>query len=277
MTENQLMVQKVEDRPTTLFKPVASVAQLLEFHAAVTEIITRWLERDTDYGVIPGAKKPTLLKPGAEKLCKAFNASPRFEVVSSDVDHDRVNKYSKKTWANGRPAGEVELTSIGHYRYVVRCVLSINGKEVGDAIASCSSLESKYIDRPRDVENTILKMACKRALVAAVSTTFGLSDRFTQDLEDMPPQKSGGYREHDSQRYVSAGVTTAFDQTNKNHIDRLITVLERQTPSVPKDLWDNIALAMHGKPMTMSEMQNVVAESRSKLAQVGQADEGTKT
>jgi hypothetical protein len=34
------------------------------------------------------------------------------------------------------------------------------------------------------LENTILKMAKKRAQVDAVLTTFGLSDQFTQDMEE---------------------------------------------------------------------------------------------
>ena len=40
-----------------------------------------------------------------------------------------------------------------------------------------------------DVENTILKMADKRALVAATLIATGCSDIFTQDLEDMAKQK----------------------------------------------------------------------------------------
>src|SRR5688572_15251827 len=31
-----------------------------------------------DYGVIPGTKKPTLLKPGAEKICNVYGLVPSF-------------------------------------------------------------------------------------------------------------------------------------------------------------------------------------------------------
>ena len=33
------------------------------------------------YGVIPGTNKPSLLKPGAEKLCTIFGLSKQFEFV----------------------------------------------------------------------------------------------------------------------------------------------------------------------------------------------------
>jgi hypothetical protein len=60
------------------------------------------------------------------------------------------------------------------------------GDIVGEGLGACSTLESKYIDRPRDLENTVIKMAQKRGAVAAALNAFALSDRFTQDLEDLP-------------------------------------------------------------------------------------------
>ena len=46
-------------------------------------------------------------------------------------------------------------------------------------------MENKYVEDPRDRENTVLKMAQKRAFVGVTLNVFGLSDRFTADLEDM--------------------------------------------------------------------------------------------
>ena len=33
------------------------------------------LERDVDFGVIPGTKQPSLMKAGAEKICMAYGLS----------------------------------------------------------------------------------------------------------------------------------------------------------------------------------------------------------
>jgi hypothetical protein len=46
-----------------------------------------------------------------------------------------------------------------------------------------------------DLENTILKMADKRALVAAVLVGTGCSDLFTQDLDDVSDRPDSGYFE----------------------------------------------------------------------------------
>ena len=58
------------------------------------------------------------------------------------------------------------------------------GPNVGYGIGSCSTMESKYVENPRDAENTALKMAHKRGMVGGCLVTFGLSDQFTQD-EDL--------------------------------------------------------------------------------------------
>jgi hypothetical protein len=81
--------------------------------------------------------------------------------------------------------GQGEAISYGLYRFVVRCSLTrFDGVVVGTGLGVCSTMESKYISRPSECENTALKMAMKRALVAAVLGTFGLSEAFTQDVGD---------------------------------------------------------------------------------------------
>lgn len=179
-----------------MLMPLAAPAQIIQRHDQVTQIIQGALKEGRDYGTIPGTgSKPTLLKPGAEALMIAFGLMPDFEVIAEEVDHDRECAWTKrkKEWLN-RHRGDREFRwveetgfSLGLYRYVVRCRLihKLTGEVVGSGIGVCSSLESKYIDRPRDCENTVLKMAEKRALVAAVVVTIGLSDRFTQDVEDI--------------------------------------------------------------------------------------------
>lgn len=176
-----------------LIRPVAAPAEVMAVQEETRALIESALKVDRDYGVIPGTKKPTLLKPGAERINAAFACVAAYEIVEREVDHDRVNQYTKRSWVWGQRKGEKIWTeeageSKGLYRYVVLCRLihRESGVEIGQGVGSCSTMESKYIDRPRDVENTVLKMAKKRAYVDATLTTFGLSDQFTQDVEDMP-------------------------------------------------------------------------------------------
>ncbi len=180
-----------------LIRPIAKPADVLVAQEETRDMVTQILQDGRDFGVIPGTDKPTMLKPGAERVALAFGCyygEP--EIVEREANHDRVVEYvkRKKVWRNQFQGDreftwdEVHGTSYGLYRYVVR-VPVINrqtGEVVGSGIGSCSTMESKYIDRPRDSENTALKMAHKRALVGACLVTFGLSDQFTQDVEDLP-------------------------------------------------------------------------------------------
>ena len=44
---------------------------------------------DADYGVIPGTKKPTLLKPGAEKIADCLDLYPDYESMEEIADFDK--------------------------------------------------------------------------------------------------------------------------------------------------------------------------------------------
>lgn len=183
-----------------LARPVANAAEIVDAHKEVVDLIEKALKQGEDYGIIPGTSRkvdgketarPTLLKPGAERLSIAFGVRPEFEVVTQEIDHDRAVRFTKKSWKWGQRRGEKvwevkEGESLGLYRYVLKCKLMRGDRVMGEGVGSCSSMESKYIDRPRDCENTILKMAKKRAHVDAVLSMAGLSNRFTQDVEDMP-------------------------------------------------------------------------------------------
>jgi len=160
------------------------------------------LKEGTDYGVIPGTKKPTLLKPGAEKTTKLLGLADTYQVVQ------RVEEWDKP-----------------FFNYEIKCTLIKFGTDtiISEGLGSCNSWESKYRYRwvwPDDVPegmdktklvkkvgnrkdgkgtftqyrldnediysqvNTLLKMAEKRALVDAALHAGRLSELFTQDIED---------------------------------------------------------------------------------------------
>ncbi len=163
--------------PQALMRPIARPAEVLAAMADTHALIKEALRPDVDFGAIPGAgPKKVLLKPGAEKIAAAFGVRVDYDVVVAEVDHDRAVTAETRR-------GRVQVT--GLYRYIIKASLvRPDGVVVGTGIGSCSSMESKYVTRPRDCENTVLKMASKRALVAAVLGTFGLSEAFTQDVGD---------------------------------------------------------------------------------------------
>lgn len=118
-----------------------------------------------DYGYIPGCPKPSLLKPGAEKLCDIFGFSKQLKVTNRIED-----------WQNG----------VFAYEVIVTLISKLTGLIEAEGVGSCNSKEKKY--RTQDsysVANTVLKMAKKRALVDAVLSATRSSGLFTQDIEEI--------------------------------------------------------------------------------------------
>jgi hypothetical protein len=185
------------------------------------QYVAKHMTDGTDYGVIPGTKNKTLLKPGAEKLTQLFRCIPRYVVEDKIED-----------WATGH----------FHYRFSCQIVTQADGTVVAEGVGSCSTFESRYrwrngerscpncgkaaiikgkaeygggwlcfgkkggcgakfsdgdqsiegqsvgrVQNPdiHDCVNTVLKMAKKRALVDAAISLARCSDIFTQDVEDM--------------------------------------------------------------------------------------------
>lgn len=139
------------------------VARTMEKIHAFQTVIQQAVKPGHDIGIIPGTNKPTLLKPGAEKITMMMGLSSRYEIM------DKVEDYDK-----------------GFFAYNVRCTLSRQGLDICEGVGHCNSRESKYVKTdPFSITNTILKMAKKRAFVDAALSVASLSDVFTQDLEDL--------------------------------------------------------------------------------------------
>ncbi len=251
---NELIISDDVQRSPAILRPLVKPDELIEAQNEITQLIVKALKKDTDYGQVPGTRgKETLFKPGAERILKAFGCHVKYVVTEREVDHDRINNYEKMVWSERlRRKEPVEGTSRGLYRYVIECqVYTHAGAFVGSGIGSCSTLETKYIDRPRDLENTVLKMAQKRAMVAAVLNTFGLSDRFTQDMEETVdrPDKTVEVPE-------TAQRPLGYDPQNRKMQSWLMDQLKKK--KVPEHRWDDVGNALSGRPST--DLDNVLSQ-----------------
>ena len=183
---------------------ITTVSTTLKKIAQFQAVVQSTLKKDHDYGIIPGTPKPTLYKPGAEKICMLMQVSPEYVFL------DRTADYTN-----------------GFFNYEIQCTLNRNIVQdgvliklpVAQGVGSCNNMEFKYrwsnvveseippeLDKstlkkkvnkwgkttyqvpntdPYTLANTILKMAKKRAYVDATLQIAALSQIFTQDLEDI--------------------------------------------------------------------------------------------
>lgn len=135
-----------------------------------------------DFGIIPGTKKRTLLKPGAEKIMRLFNLGARFKLVDKEVD--RYANFALYTY-------EVEIYSLRSGIVVATCQGTANSQEDKYKEKTEYQKNEKGVKVAVKVEmpifnllNTLQKMAQKRALVGGVILATGASEYFTQDMID---------------------------------------------------------------------------------------------
>lgn len=199
---------------TTATTPVKA-SDLVARLATIREAMNTAMVRDVDYGVIPGTNsKPTLLKPGAEKLSVLFQLDPQVTHEEKwDGDHltvsaaaviyhaptgerlgrgegmcsTREKKYAKRRAEPTCPdCGKANIRKSkdggGFYcwRKTDGCGSTFSGDD--ERITSQPAGEVDNPDLP-DLWNTVIKMARKRALVDGVLLVTGASALFTQDMD----------------------------------------------------------------------------------------------
>jgi len=186
----------------------------------VQQVMAKVMKEGEHYGVIPGtSSKPSLLKPGAEKLCMLFRLDPQY-AARETVDGKHLTIESTCTlyhiptgerWGSGMGSCSTKESKYAYRqgkRLCPKCDKDtiIKGKaEYGGGwlcFAKKGGCGAKWPNGAVEIEgqstervanedladqyNTVLKMANKRALVAAVLNVTAASDIFTQDLEDLP-------------------------------------------------------------------------------------------
>lgn len=151
MTETQAL-------DITVYEPMA-VMPVLDIRAAIvrqqalTDFVSKIMHENTDFGTIPGTDKPTLLKPGAEKLTTFFGLSKRFVLVERTED-----------WTGSNHGGEP------FFYYLYRCQLyGRNNTLIAEADGSASSWESKY--RYRNSERVCPQ--CGKAAIIKGKAEYG--------------------------------------------------------------------------------------------------------
>lgn len=199
--------------------PIAEgVQRVLEQAINIQRCMQLTMVENVHYGVIPGTKQPSLYQPGADKIMLTFWLRPTFEVTQRIVvegmimyevrcrvlhrttglewgegvgaANSREARYQNQALARvcpkcGRAAiikGKAEYGG-GYVCYRKKDGCGAQFKDDDEAIEKQAGVVSA--DKVWDLQNTLYKMACKRAKVHAVINATAASDCFSQDLEDL--------------------------------------------------------------------------------------------
>jgi len=170
----------------------------------IVDVMANVMQSGKDYGKIPGTDKPSLFKPGAEKLLVTFSmaaADPLVEDLSTndeiryrvrvpiENEHSRVlavgigecsTNEEKYRWR--RPVCEEEFEETPPEYRRTKWRRGQGGK---------AYQEKQIRTSPSDLANTVLKMAHKRAYVGATLLATAASSVFNQDLEDFTKELQG--------------------------------------------------------------------------------------
>jgi hypothetical protein len=206
---------------TTTTGGAMTVADLVAHMALIKEAMAAVMVEGEDYGKIPGCgDKPSLLKPGAEKLCMLFRLSPEYDVSESDLGGGHLavsikcrlrSIHDGQIWGEGLGSastmetkwrfrsGPKELTDspVPKEFWNVRKTdpaeaqkilggrgFSIAKTDAGMWVIAIAGERVEH-DNPYDHHNTVRKIAAKRSQVAAALTATAASQIYTQDLEEL--------------------------------------------------------------------------------------------
>ena len=194
--------QGIYDMPVAAFRD--SLARRGENRRAVMEWVRNALVDGVDFGQIEvrgRMSKPSLWKPGAEKICGMLGLTATFP---------NAKDYEQKALR-----GEKIETIL------LRCeLLSQGGRVVGEGMGA------RTLEQNKGDLNAAFKMAEKSALIDATLRAGGLSEVFTQDIEDMAHQN--GKKEHpiDSRpplpaaNPAAAGLQEAWDESKTQEAEK---------------------------------------------------------
>jgi hypothetical protein len=206
----------MESTQITEVKPELAIT-LSERHAAavmqnvntLTTQFKTWMEEDVDYTrkLFGQNNKPSLLDSGAHKLTNFFQAYPDSKIIKEveerEPGHERI-KYVVRAdiihISGTRIGSGVGSCTTDESKYQYRWLTEYKLKGLGYSDQEIQTLPSQErrgnngnyrvyrIRNPEilDLDNTILKMATKRAEVDAALSLPGVSGVFTQDIEQYP-------------------------------------------------------------------------------------------
>lgn len=234
-----LVVQPNGTPPAIIAEDFKSgIDTLLESRKYFIEQVLPILKEGQDFFVIKGKK--SLAKGGAEKLASIFRFTASFE-----VDKDIMTILSE--------SGQKGLIAF-------KCLLKDK-----DGLVKGEGRGADTIDRNQSDPNKTIKMAQKRAYTDSLIRATGLSDIFTQDLDDMPLESISNGGNGYKKEVIDIPATVSSEPTPNPEPNTLLESIAREVADkkIDHDLFRQYVLARFGKSgkdMKTSELELLKAE-----------------
>lgn len=298
------------------------VQRLVKQAIAIKTVMATLMIPKVHYGVIEGTDKPTLFQPGADMLCSLFRLKPKYIVKETLVE--KYIRYRTRCRLIHIPTREEWGEGMGAANSREKKYLNQSAGKLCPACAKPAIMVSKYngggwycnpkrqgcganfpendkrlkeqavvevnADAVYDLDNTLLKMANKRAKVAAVLTATAASDVFDQDLEDLEDKAQGLAEDVATKAAESNGGAAKPNGNGGNgqsasngngakraspvQIRGLMEILQdRGVPFEKRLAWMNAQLASKGKK-PIEQFNDLAAEDADKLTMAAKNGEG---
>jgi hypothetical protein len=109
--------------------PFLNVEEAVTTYKKLVEFVRKVLSPGTDYGIIPGTPKPSMYKPGAEKMRRFFNLQTQTRLS------DKVEQWDVSAGVHAFP--------LFSYTYITE-VRDVNNNLLATSEGNCNSYETKY-------------------------------------------------------------------------------------------------------------------------------------
>lgn len=153
------------------------------------------LEKDIDYGIIPGVARSFLWDSGASKIMAAFNCYPRYTMLKSVEEAGGIS-ITMECSLFSRQSRQVVSTGVGacstrETKYKYRWVLNPDDWGVPRKGLKQRPDGKFQIPNPElgELVNTMVKMAAKRADIDAVQSLPGVAAALTKLFHLLPSTK----------------------------------------------------------------------------------------
>ena len=166
-----------------------------------------------DYGVIPNAKA-CLFKSGGEKVQMFMGLTPQYKLLNRTFIPNQEKK--DRVWNDQTRKYEIKETIRNYYAWEFSCELYHGEVKVAEGVGMANTEEEKYVRQyttktADGMANTVMKIAKKRSFMDAILAVSGLSDLFTQDLDDNEDVKKLKVNKDENTKLITkAQIKTVF-------------------------------------------------------------------